>query len=319
MADSTNSPALPDEILDFSDVDDQAGFAAKMTNRQFRAVRLHLDKSSIESELRNRLPKQRNLTSAIEAEVVKWLQNGWNTERLMRLSQKQFDDKALVYALHWAFPQAYYSVFGLLMAFLKATGATEISHSAVLKRHGAFVARGAYPAPMSAYAFGAKGATQYENIVRHAMRSTLHFDEDDPRTWQTHICQLLNSTRDVELAERRTSMRGTFRTKRGKPKKALTKSEWARVAQAEGNTTILHFLYRKRIKANYRHIETYLHEAIDAPLVFDSLVHVVTCFNFVHEAFLRALAGTNRFDHWVAKHGQSADFLDARVQALRRL
>lgn len=319
MVDSTSSPVSPDDVLDFSDLDEDAGFAAEMTNRQFLALKKHLDKASIKAELPSLLPKLKKLSSSVEAEVVKWLQNGWNTERLMRLSQEQFDDRSLVYALHWAFPQAYYSAFGLLMGFLKAASATEVSHSAVLKKHGALVAKGTYPTQMSAYAYGGKGATQYKNVVRHPMPSTLHIDEDDPRTWQTHICQLLNSTRAVELGERRKSMRKTFRTKRDKPKKALTRTDWARVAQAEGNTTILHFLYRKRIKANYRHIETYLDEAIDAPLIFDSLIHVVTCFNFVHEAFLRAIAGTARFDEWVCKHGRGASFLDARMKALQSI
>jgi hypothetical protein len=289
-----------------------------MTNRQFTALKRHFDKQSIRTELAALLPSKRPISDDVQEQIRRLLSNGWNTERLMRLCQSQFDDQALLYALHWAFPQAYYSVYAVLMAFLKAAGATETSHAAVLKKQATLVGEGRYPKTVSAYAHGPKDKSRYENVTRYHTSSTLQLD-DDPRTWQTHICQLLNATRRHFLLERRRNMRSALRTSRNKPKKSLTKADWSRIAQAEGNTTILHFLYRKRIKANYHDIETYLHKIIDPGLVLDGLVHIVSCYNFVHEAFVWAIVGEDSFGKWVADDGRSDGFLVRRIEAIRRL
>lgn len=314
---SRGTPVTPD-APDLEGSDSDAAFAAEMTNRQFTALRRHLNKATIGSELRSLLPSPRSLSVDVQSEIRKWLTNGWNTERLMRLCEAQFDDDALLYALHWAFPQAYYAVYASLMAYLKASGATESTHAAVLKKHGALIAGACYPKTLSPYAHGSKLASKYENVARYEMRSTLQLDEN-PQTCETQICQLLNATRQLALSERRRAMRKEFRTTRNKPKKALTKADWQRVAQAEGGTTILHFLYRKRIKANYRDIETYLHEVINSRLVVEGLVHIVSCYSFVHEAFLWAIVGDDPFRAWIASASRGDVFLNQRLETIRNL
>jgi len=64
-----------------------------------------------------------------EDEVRKWATNGWNTERILRLTADLLPSDQLENALQWAFPQAYYSVFALTLALYKTTGQTETSHA----------------------------------------------------------------------------------------------------------------------------------------------------------------------------------------------
>jgi hypothetical protein len=51
------------------------------------------------------------------------------------------------------------------------------------------------------------------------------------------------------------------------------------------------FLYRKRIKANYRDIDSFLHEALDPVQLSRDLNRVVNSVNFVHECFVASALG----------------------------
>jgi len=129
----------------------EGDFAAEMTNRQFAALRVRLDKKQLAMEVKMLLRSApRRMAKNCDTDQVRmWATNGWNTKQILRLSPDLLPPEQLVNALQWAFPQAYYSAFALTLATFKATGVTETSHTAVLRHFGELVTKGIYPACLS--------------------------------------------------------------------------------------------------------------------------------------------------------------------------
>lgn len=298
-------------------LDPEEPFRAQMTAIQLAALRARLASQRVITELKSLpyLSSFKASQSADAASVSRLLKNGWNTEFLLRSNSKALQGDALRNSLHWAFPQAYYAVFSVATAFFKVAGFTEVSHTAVIRKIGSLMKQGKYPPTVSFLADGGKDR-RYYNIQRVDMPSTTYFDEDDPPVCDTQICQFLNATRDIDLKDKQHDLR--FRTKQGRPKRALTKDDWERVSKKVGLTSIMSLLYRKRIKSNYRDIDTYLSPHLDPVAAYSDLVQVVGCLNFVHECFIHRGLGAAFFDsavHSVRQRGYA--FLTKRAQRIR--
>jgi hypothetical protein len=268
------------------EVDALTDRGAMMTTRQFAALERRLDRDIVLAELtalcqQGALPVGRAYD---EAKVAGWLRNGWNTEKLLRQTHSMFAGRERAYALQWAFPQAYYSTYAVALGFFGVRGHTESQHAAVIKCIGRMMQRGEYPKSLSFLAAGGRQAITFLNITKVPAKSTLTFNPDDPVSVDTQIAQFLSGTRNEDLARKRATM--TFKTARGKPKKSLSRADWSRVSEAVGLTNLVSLLYRKRIKANYGEIDTYLSVQLDADAVFRGLSRVVACLNLVHECFI---------------------------------
>jgi hypothetical protein len=259
-------------LVTSSDWTSEADFAAEMTNRQFAALHVRLDKRQLKTEIQAMLGSspRRMAKNCDPQEVRKWAQNGWNTEQILRVSSDLLPGEQLVTALQWAFPQAYYSAFALTLAVFKATGHTETSHAAVLRRFGDLVAKGQYPPCLSFTATGVRPIT-FDGTAKAPASSTLAFNPADTQSVNTQICQFLKATRERDLQERKKSI--TFRAKSGKRKRNLTEAEWNKVSESLGRTSLLSLLHRKRIKSNYQEIDTFLNPNIDATTLFGDLIH----------------------------------------------
>ena len=269
----------------------EADYAAEMTNRQFAALGVRLNRAQLRTELtahiqRGTAPKPAK--NYEEGEVRKLATNGWNTERILRLSAELLPADQLENALQWAFPQAYYSAFNLILALYKTTGQTETSHTAVLYRFGQQVASGCYPPCLTFSATGVAPIT-FDGVAKAPGLSSLAFDQKDPSTANHQIAQFLAGTRKKDLQERKKKMH--FKTKHGKRKKSLTNEDWGKVADSLGRTSLLSLLYRKRIKSNYGDIDTFLNPNIIAAPLFRNLIHVVSCLNFTHELTIARAIG----------------------------
>lgn len=272
---------------------DNRAIAARMTNCQFAALRCRLDESDLCSELKAlRCPKSRTLSRPDKDAVRTLLTSGWNTEYLLRLTLNAFDDAFLRHALQWAFPQAYYSTFATTCAFFRTAGFLDVHHAGVIKRFGALVEQGRYPERFRFLATGYYPVT-FIGIKKSDTPSPLSFSEGDPASVETQICQFLKATREHNLQNRKK--KGEFKTKNGKKKERLSREDWARLSDREGNTSLLSLLYRKRIKSNYRDIDVFLHDSIDAHALFRDLIHIVNCVNFAHEVFIARSLGLSFF------------------------
>ncbi|HEX8548480.1 MAG TPA: hypothetical protein VF691_16075 [Cytophagaceae bacterium] len=98
-------------------------------------------------------------------EIRKRLFNGWNTEKILHLNKKLFEDSSNSFALQWAFPQAYYSTFSLTLAYFQAIGHQQLSHTSVLKQFSKLVTEGKYPDVISFYTDGPRQDFSYNNIT----------------------------------------------------------------------------------------------------------------------------------------------------------
>ncbi len=115
---------MPDAIVVRDAARNDDFYAARMTNVQFEALATRLDPERLEPELRTLLGRRRISRGANcdAAEVVRWLVNGWSTEQLLLTNSRHLDGDALRHSLHWAFPQAYYSVFAVALGYFKTIG-----------------------------------------------------------------------------------------------------------------------------------------------------------------------------------------------------
>ena len=278
---------------------EELNFKAKMTQIQFTSLAKRLNKPALLREmasLRNFTEFEKSPT-CVMSEVKKWLINGWNTEYLLRINALKLEEDALRNSLQWAFPQAYYSVFTICLAFFKVAGFTELSHNAVMSKVGKLMAEAKYPLSISFLANGGKERI-YLNITKNDLPSTIHFN-DTPEVIDSQICQFLNSTREMELEEKKQKFKLT--TKGGKRKTHYSEADWEAVSKSIGFTSVINLLYRKRIKSNYRDIETYLCEELDPDIVYRDLIRITSSINLVHEAFIVNALGELEFSSFYKK------------------
>ncbi len=126
---------------------------------------------------------------------------------------------------------------------------------------------------------------------------SISLDSRDPTSVDAQLAQFLRATRKLDLAEKKKEVR--LRTITGARKRAYSASDWDQVGAALGFTSILSLLYRKRIKANYRDIDSLLHEEIDAEALYRHLLRVVGALNFVHEAYIALMLGCGALENAV--------------------
>lgn len=274
-------------------------FAARMTNIQFEALACRLIPTRVMPELRE-LIRARNIRKGQNTrshEVAKWLVNGWSTERLLRTNSAFLTADALRHSLHWAFPQAYYAVFAITQAYFRAVGYTEVAHTSTIRKFGMEVRAARYPAALCCYADGSysKG---FAGLSYSKLPTSLHFDPLDSSTVDAQIAQFLGATRDLDLDAKKSDHR--FKTKAGAPRKSLGHGEWDQVSQSLGPTSLLSLLYRKRIKANYRDIDTFLHPELNPEALYKHLLTVVGALNATHEAMIGQAMGGDWLDTAIA-------------------
>ncbi len=267
--------------------------AAKTTNNEFAALSIRINATTAIQELCflehfASLP----LRDVSVAELRNHFVNGWNTERILGMTASSLTDDALPSGLQWAFPMAYYASYSVAIAYYKAAGFTESSHAAVIRKFGSLAAQKKYPACIAFYADGPRPCI-FAGAEFDANFSTLARPADVGDANKI-IASFLSGTRKIDLAEKKKDMK--FFTKTGKRKLAFKMDDWIKVSDKLGKTSLLSLLYRKRIKANYRDIDTFLSPEIDGAGIFRSLRQVVSTLNLVHEAFVAKQLGAAKFE-----------------------
>lgn len=291
------------------------GNAARTTSNEFAALAIRLRPQVASAELKD-LPQFTSLSQRVEdpTKFRNQLVNGWNTERILGMTAEVLTQDALSSGLQWAFPMAYYATYSVTVAYFKAVGFTESSHTAVIRKFGSLVALGKYPSCMSFFADGPRPCAfcgvQYDPTFSTLARPT------DPETADKIICSFLSGTRKLDLEEKKKDLK--LLTKAGKRKQAFDSEDWAKVSEKLGRTSLLSLLYRKRIKANYRDIDTFLSPQIDAVGIFRALQLTVNSINLVHEAFVARLVGRQKFEHLLAAvPRQGFKFVRRRYEVFR--
>lgn len=279
-----------DEVFAVADGYDDQQFAARMTNVQFKAIACRLTHAEVIGDLQSLL-RTRQVKRGAGCEpkaVARLLRNGWSTEYLLRHNAETLGGDALRHSLHWAFPQAYYAVFAVTQAYFRSVGFTESSHAGTIRKFGMEVIAGKYPAAVSFAASGARPQVLH-GLSCGELRSSIHFDPEDRGTVDGQIAQFLRATREIDLKEKKATTRLT--TKRGTRRRAFGVADWKLVSHGLGPTSLLSLLYRKRIKANYRDIDTFLHEDLEPVDLYGALVQTVGALAFIHEGLIAKALG----------------------------
>lgn len=281
----------------------QLWFKAEMTNRQFASLANKLNNADIENEILNldffkyNLKSSKNLN--IE-EIEKWLKNSWNTENVLIQNKTIIENTGQSFSMQWAFPQAYYSTFGSLLALYKTTGQTQESHTAVLKHFSTLIEQNKFPQSISFYCSGGKNNFSYFNIEKSNELNTMDYDVTDTETIDNQICQFLKATREIKLDDRAQVLK--FKNKKGQITKRLNKIMWKQVSDSVGHTTILDLLYRKRIKANYLDIDTFSAINFNGKEVLNNLSSIVNRLNMINEVYISKAIGIKNFENMLNRH-----------------
>jgi uncharacterized protein (UPF0332 family) len=271
--------------------DHELWFRSEMTHRQFLALAYKLNNSDIENEIinldffKNRLKAAQNLNLK---EVEKWLRNAWNTENILHSNSIIIAESAQPFALQWAFPQAYYSVFGTLSAHYNALGYTETSHTAVIRKFGRLVTENKLPESVCFLANGGRKRITYSNISKPTNHQSIDLDLSIPETVDHQICQFLKTSREIKLMEKAPELIKALniKTAKGSNKKHLSPGDWQKISDQMGITTILDLLYRKRIKANYLDTEIFTFERLKGKEILENLCTIVNRLNLINETYV---------------------------------
>jgi hypothetical protein len=274
-------------------------YKAEMTHRQILALAHKLKNSDIENEIIN-LAFFKKIVPAKTIdlnEIEKWLNNAWNTENILCSNHSIIDNSGQGFALQWAFPQAYYSVFGTLLAHFNVVGYTEKSHTSVLRKFGQLTQENRLPESICFHTNGAKKNLTYHGIEKPENLQAIYLDTENPETIDNQICQFLKSTREMKLAERAPDIVKNLKLKTasGAYKKNLSPFDWQKVSSSIGITSILDILYRKRIKANYQDVNVFTYKKLKGKDVLENLCIVVDRMNLVNEAYVAKAIGLEKY------------------------
>lgn len=284
----------------------QKSIPSKVFFNHFFAINYHLLADDHRFDLKrisyyNNL-KRRNDNLKLDI-IRKLLWNSWSTEYAFNLSKQVDNVDYYKFALHWNFPQAYYSVYLSMTAFHETQGIANDQHEKSIKQFGNSIKDGHYPRALSFYASGLHEQFSFQNLStfnsfppNFSGLSRIESLEDA----QAQIAAFLKSTRTKNAEHKREKLREAkdkkFLTNNGEFRKKFTKAHWDFIYQTIPVTTLLNLMYRLRIKANYHDVEAFIHADIDFHRFHDSLGSIISYLNFVHEAYVLKVIGRNDFE-----------------------
>ena len=306
--------------------EDPLFFKATTTYNQVLALAIYMKRHHNSMEEINATIKSSRIKQSKtydRPEVIKWLKNSWNTEKIMRVSNLILEDSENQYALQWSFPQAYYSIFSSITAFFKVVGFTETSHVAIIKKFGELCRTNKYPAHMNFYSTGHYKNVEICNINCDNLEKEFHLMMLKKESCESKICQLLKNTRTKQLYDLRNenSVRKLFQVnKKGikTEKKSLTNDDWNKISEMRKETTLLNFLYRKRIKSNYQEVDTFTYEKIKSASIHKALISIVNELNLVHESFIYVALGADEYAKIISSFldTKHCEFLEKRTDLI---
>ncbi|WP_224996145.1 hypothetical protein [Cesiribacter sp. SM1] len=294
----------------------------------FLAINYHI-KNSSDAGLQNLSFFQELKAELSEQEteaISKMLLSGWSTEYALRATAELGNDDYLRYALHWTFPQAYYSVFAILQAFLYTLNVRTNNQDVISRETGRLVLRQAYPKAISYYAAGPYNSFKIHRLPLATYKPGLNTPEKDIDA-QAQIGQFLRTTRKLKAQAVRRQLQANSQTALRSPKtgKVLNKwssSHWEQITWRLGYTTFFDLLGRLRISSSHKEIERFVEADIDFKLFHESLLDIVSYLNGIHEAYVAKAIGLERYQELVSglpshlQHGFVAQRLKDKVAPL---
>ncbi|MBJ6116869.1 hypothetical protein JAO76_01615 [Pontibacter sp. BT310] len=260
------------------------------------------------------------LTEKDTEAIKRLLLNSWSTEYALRATAELGDEAYMRNALHWTFPQAYYTVFAGLQAFMRTCGINTNSDALVLREAGRLVVKNAYPHAISFYASGHFDDFNVHRLPLAHYKPGLQIAGKELEA-QAQIGQFLRTTRRMKAKAVRQFVQGNTNTaiRSGKTGEILQKfgpQHWQQLTWRIGYTTLFDLMARLRISSSHREIERFVQAEIDFKLFHESLLEIVSYLNGIHEAYIAQALGIEQYEAFVKelpKHLQES-FVAARLQ-----
>lgn len=234
----------------------------------------------------------------------KWLLNAWNAEYTLRSTAANPDANYQKHALHWTFPQAYYSVLYSAKAFLAIQGINVPIESVIGQIINGYVVKGWYPASVSFYADGPFGNYSLHHLTDTDEQALIQ-PIDTPKQAEAHIVQFLKTTRNLRARAFRQRLQANpakaLRTKSGKILSKFGTHHWEEVAKGIGVTTYFDMISRLKVSATQRELERFVEADINVPQFHQSLLNIVKYFNFVHECYVVKAIGVEQYQKWIGE------------------
>lgn len=245
------------------------------------------------------------LTEADLASVRRHLTNSWNTEYTIRQTAALGDTHYLRHALHWTFPQAYYSVEESLRAMLRVNERNNAPFR-ILSEAGRLVKQKFYPQPISFYAFGeAHNPSLYGLPAGRWTKPSLLLAQDK-REAQSQLRQFLRTTHRQRSQQIRGRVQANPKTalrseRTGEILRRFNRKHWQQLVGRTGYTTVFHLLQRLVISTSNREIERFVVADIDTELFHQCLLGVISYINFIHEAYVSLAVGVETYEKWLSE------------------
>ncbi|WP_428655961.1 hypothetical protein [Runella sp.] len=244
-------------------------------------------------------PKQE--AERLEA-TKKWLLNAWNAEYTLRTTAANPDENFQKYALHWTFPQAYYSILYSAKAFLAIQGINVTNESAIRQIINGYVVRGWYPRSISFFADGSPGHYNLHNLPDSEEQALL-LPIETPKQAEAHVAQFLKTTRNLYARAFRQRLQANpekaLRTKTGKVLTKFDVRHWDQITKSMGVTTYFDMMGRLKVSGNQRELERFVEADINIPQFHHSLLNIVKYINFIHECYVAKAVGIDQYAQWV--------------------
>ncbi len=235
--------------------------------------------------------------------VKRLLLNSWSTEYALRSTAELGDEAYMRNALHWTFPQAYYAVFSGLQAFLYTRGVKTNSEAWILREAGRLVVKNAYPRAMSYYAAGHFDDFNIRRLPLAYYKPGLQIAGKEMEA-QAQIGQFLKTTRRQKAKAVRQQVQANDTTairssKTGDVLQKFSSQHWQQLTWRMGYTTLFDLMARLRISSTHREIERFVQADIDFKLFHESLLHLVSYLNGVHECYVAQAMGLTQYEAFV--------------------
>ncbi|WP_299819299.1 hypothetical protein [uncultured Pontibacter sp.] len=287
------------------DKDWQKSIPAQVFLNYFFAINYHLqngDTSGME-QLAFLKESQAELTEQDIEKVKRYLLNSWSTEYALRTTAALGDEAYMRNALYWTFPQAYYTVFSGLQAFLYTRGVKSPNEALVLREAGRLVVKNAYPKAIGFYASGHYDDFNIHRLPLSHYKPGLQIAGKELEA-QAQIGQFLRTTRRQKAKSIRQQVQANSATsirsaKTGEVLQKFGPQHWQQLTWRIGYTTLFDLLARLRISSSHREIERFVQAEIDFKLFHESLLEIVSYLNGIHESYVAQAMGIQQYEAFV--------------------
>ncbi len=279
---------------------------AQVFLNHYFAIDYHI-RHSLEAYSLYNLPHFRDHHPTMTPEEVettkKLLINCWSSEYALRSTGSLGDSQYLRHALHWTFPQAYYSILFGLRGFLMTHSVTGSNEELIRREVSKLVVKGFYPQPIAFYAAG-----HYDDYVLYNLPFSVPTHKglslpNHEAEAQTQIGQFLKTTRTQKAKSVRRYVQSNpqlaLRSKSGEILEKFNAEHWQQLTWRVGYTTFFDLLMRLKISANYREIERFTEADINFKLFHKTLLSIVSYINFIHESYIAKAMGLQVYQQWI--------------------